>query len=52
MELLVLLALLPLLLVAPLAEAWERRCERRRARAAERAGVALWRRLSRPGTRR
>lgn len=42
MEALVAMLLLPLLMVAPLAEAVERRDERRRARAAARAWAKTW----------
>ena len=42
MEALVAMLLLPLLMVAPLAEAVERRDERRRARAAARAAARAW----------
>lgn len=45
MEALVAMLLLPLLMVAPLAEAIERRYERRRARAAARMWAATWLRL-------
>lgn len=45
MEALVAMLLLPLLMVAPLAEAVERRDERRRARASAKRWAATWLRL-------
>ena len=44
MELLLLMAVMPLLLIAPIAEAWERWCERRRASARAREQALAWQR--------
>lgn len=38
------MAVMPLLLIAPIAEAWERRCERRRASARAREQALGWQR--------
>lgn len=43
-EILLLMAVMPLLLIAPIAEAWERLCERRRASAEAREQALAWQR--------